>query len=222
MIASSSLVDLVPYAIPINDDVLKIESKTALTSPQIVFIGRQEIRKGVIELADAIPLVLKKHPSTHFTFVGGSAGSPKKGIDMISYLKEKLQKHIESVTFTGRVDHKKVAFYLDLGDIFVFPSHYESFGLVCTEAMAAGKAVIGSENGGMVEILKNGECGLLTFSNSDKIADNILKLIEDNNLRIALGKKARERIIQDYSFEAIIPRQIESYLNAISISQTLK
>lgn len=202
---------ILPIPLSINENILKIESRKVLTSVNIIFIGRLEIRKGVIELSNAIPLILNKHPDIKFTFVGRAANSPKKQVDMISYLSKKLQKYSDHITFTGGVPHEKIAAYLETGDIFIFPSHYESFGIVCTEAMAAGKAVIGSKNGGMVEILDNGNCGLMTEINSVEIAKNISRLILDSELRSRLGELARERVLNKYNLNDILNKQIDIY-----------
>lgn len=216
LIRSDKKIDHVPLFIKIESTIFDINSRKDLINPQIVFIGRHEIRKGVIELADAIPLVLRKYPTSHFTFVGAASFSPNSNLDMIEYLKLRLSKYKNNVTFTNQIPAEKIHVYLDLGDIFVFPSHYESFGIVCTEAMAAGKSVIGSKNGGMVEILDNGTCGLLTNANKSEISKNILKLINDNHLRLSLGAKARQRIKSFYDSKNILALQVSSYEDAIS------
>ncbi|RYZ27137.1 MAG: hypothetical protein EOO10_13635 [Chitinophagaceae bacterium] len=77
-------------------------------SPLIVFIGRMEIRKGVIELAKSVPSILKKYPKARFVFVGASSLSPRSGVDMISYLQEMLKRYITSITFTNRVGREEV------------------------------------------------------------------------------------------------------------------
>ena len=216
LLNESKPVDYVPYPIPIAPDTLKINPRTTLHQPQIVFIGRHEIRKGVIELAQAIPLVLKKYPNAHFTFVGGSSFSPDHKLNMIDFLTKKLYKYQRSITFTEAIEPSLVKDFLDLGDIFVFPSHYESFGMVCAEAMAAGKAVIGSVNGGMAEILQFGDCVLLVDANKQQIFAAIDQLLTNSTLRIRLGEKARSSILANYNERAILSLQLQSYEAAIS------
>lgn len=186
----------------------------------ILFIGRMEIRKGVVDLADAIPMILQKHPGTKFTFVGKAANSPQKGVDMISFLKNRVAAIKHAVMFTGEVDHTKLASYLNTADICIFPSHYESFGIACCEAMFMGKAVIGSTNGGMSEIIENNISGLLVEPKSAKnIADKIELLIENNELRLKLGQGASKRIRENYGAGAIVPLQIDNYIKAIKAAQ---
>jgi glycosyltransferase involved in cell wall biosynthesis len=183
----------------------------------IVFIGRMELRKGVIDLAKAIPLILQTYPETSFTFVGKPSVSPVKGQDMLVYLKELLSDYLDKVKFTGQVPPEEIIDYLSKGDIFVFPSHYESFGFVCCEAMAAGKAVIGSENGGMAELIDDGISGLLVEPKAPlELSEKVKQLIAADTLRVTLGTNARNAIIEKLSPEKIIPLQVALYHKAIS------
>ena len=135
---------------------------------------------------------------------------------MEQYLKLLLRKHVKNVRFTCPVPHNEVREYLNSIDIFVFPSHYESFGIACCEAMAAGKAVIGSKEGGMAEII-NQECGRLVAPHSaEDIGKEVLNLIENDNLRLSLGKHARARILKDFSGEYVIPLQLACYRKAMN------
>lgn len=88
-------------------------------------------------------------------------------------------------------------------DMLVLPSFSESFGLVLIEALACGKPVIGSDVGGITEII-NDDVGLLVDPNKvSSIAGAIDKLINDDDLRLVLSLNARNRAI-DFS-EVTIP-----------------
>jgi glycogen(starch) synthase len=209
---------IISFGFNFDKSVLGIKARETITSGhQVVFIGRLEKRKGVLALADAIPEVLLKHPSTVFTFVGGAALSPQPNLDMIEYLKMKLKKYGGRVEFTGRVSSEIIPQYLEKGDIFVFPSEYESFGIACCEAMAASKAVLGSANGGMAEIIDDYESGLLTMGKKAEIVKQLLLLIENNELRLKLGKNARRKILETHHIESIIAQNIEAYRRTINL-----
>jgi len=81
-----------------------------------------------------------------------------------------------------------------MADIFVLPSYptmtwQEQFGMVLIEALASGKPVISTMSGGIPEVL--GDAGILIPSGDYfQLAENILRLMKDDNLRDALGKKA--------------------------------
>ena len=215
--------DLVPLPICPPKEVFEIQASPFIKSdPHIIYIGRLEKRKGVIDLAKAIPDILKQWPNAIFTFIGKASLSPNRSMDMEVYLKERLARYSGSVNFTGAIPYSEVINYLKLGDIFVFPSHYESFGIACCEAMAAGKAVIGSNAGGMAEIMSEGS-GLLVDPHSPRqIAKQLLRILENNELRLSLGKQARARILNNYSAQSIIPLQIKCYEKAIAETKSNK
>ena len=76
----------------------------------------------------------------------------------------------------------------------------ESFGLVALEAMLAKKPVIGSNHGGLTEIIVNNETGFLVEPNNEtKLAEAISKLIENPELRKQLGEKGYQRAINEFS-----------------------
>ena len=188
----------------------------------VTFIGRLEARKGVLHLAQAIPLVLQRYPKARFRFVGSSRPSPNPFLDMGQYLKHKLRKYGNAVEFLGPVSSDKIPKILATTDICVFPSLWENFGLVCLEAMAAGRGVIGSNAGGISEIINSDRVGrLVPPASSHKIAASVLELLENPRLRISLGAAARDRILTEYSFDRIGAIQEASYTHAIIRRRTL-
>jgi glycosyltransferase involved in cell wall biosynthesis len=172
---------------------------------EVLFAGRVTAFKGVFVLAKAIPKVLRSHPDTRFIFVGWDVSSNKGG-STIEALKASLpKKSLENVTFTGHVKLEQVSTYYQRAAVCVFPSLYEIFGYTCLEAMAYGKAIIGSHNGGMRDLLDDGRCGLLyTPPNEDNLAQHINKLLENKNLRADLGAKAKARVLEHFNSERIM------------------
>lgn len=83
-------------------------------------------------------------------------------------------------------------------DLFVFPTFYEPFGMVITEAMASGLPVITSRRAGAAEMIADGETGLLVENPGDTqgLANQIQKLIADTSLREGMGKQARLAVAQ--------------------------
>jgi len=208
--------DIVPLPFDASPFLNLTSRKNIDTSPHIVFFGRMEYRKGVLDLAAAIPIILKTFPNALFSFIGQAAESPIKGIDMKAYLQKILQRNNRSVSFPGRLTRSELIAHLQKGDVFVFPSHYESFGLALCEAMAAGKAVIASRNGGMGEIVEDGISGLLVNPKQPKeLAEKIISACQNNSLRLALGVSARERIQQLLSPKKVLQQQLNCYQQAI-------
>lgn len=206
-----------PLLFQVQKEILSIkQNNISNVILNIVFYGRLEVRKGVLEIAKAIPLLLKKNPLLTFYFIGKTANSPIACMDMGEFLKQKLKKFSKSVIFQEAFQPEHISKILDIGDIFLFPSRFDSFGLVCCETMAAGKAVIGSNSGGMAEIIENGISGLLVEPNNPKdIVKKISILLENPELRFKIGVNARKRILNNYSSEIIIPKQIGIYSEVI-------
>ncbi len=209
-----ALVSHVPLPYTPGPDLLTIPIDT--DTGRVTFLGRLEMRKGVIDLAQAIPLVLRRHPSAKFRFVGRARASPRYDMNMREYLERKLSSCLDSVEFRDPVPLAAVPQVLSETDICVFPSVWESYGFVCLEAMAAARGVIGSSAGGMAELLGGGEVGLLVPPHCpNKIADAICALLSDPARRKTLGQTARERTLREYNPDRIGALQEQSYLRAI-------
>ncbi|MGD1874837.1 MAG: glycosyltransferase family 4 protein [Mastigocoleus sp.] len=191
---------------------IAVETRTNI----ITFIGRLEIRKGILELGAAIPLILKRYPDVRFRFIGSSLPSPKPGLDMQAYLEQKLKRYLPALEFTGSVALDRIPYWLAKTDICVFPSRWENFPNVCLEAMAAARGVVGSSAGGMAEMLDQGKVGrLIPPENSQKIAEAVIELLANPQLRMQLGRAARDRVLSEYNLDRIGQLQEESYERAI-------
>jgi glycosyltransferase involved in cell wall biosynthesis len=204
----------VPNLYAASEQMLAIP--TDAVTNRITFLGRLEVRKGVLDLARAIPLVLRRHPQAKFRFVGRPLASPLPGLDMQQYLERKLARHLASVEFHGPVSLPDIPRMLAETDICVFPSLWENFPNVCLEAMAAGRGVVGSSAGGMLDMLEDGKYGLnvpphRVFALSEAIGS----LLTDPARRMALGQAAREKVLSVYTLERIGALQEDSYRRAI-------
>ncbi|MDP9173940.1 MAG: glycosyltransferase family 4 protein [Planctomycetota bacterium] len=196
------------------DALLEIDPKTQNNT--VTFLGRLEVRKGVIDLARAIPLVLRQLPDVKFRLVGRSV-ELRPGLQMETHLRELLAGHLGSVEFTGPVPLEQIPRMLAETDICVFPSIWENFPNVCLEAMSAARGVVGSSAGGMSEILDFGAAGVLVPPrNPRELADAIIKLCQNPALRIKLGMNARARVLSEYNAQRVGQLQEASYRRAIA------
>ena len=185
----------------------------------VTYYGRLEMRKGVVDLAAAIPLILAACPSARFRFVGRSLTSPKMGQDMRAFLTQALARQSSAVEFRDPVSPDSIPALLAETDICVFPSLWESFGYTCLEAMAAGRGVVATDPSGMAEMLREGgaEFGLLVPPQSpERIAAATIALLQNPARRIAFGKSARQRVLEQYSVSRVGALQEESYRRAIN------
>lgn len=211
-------ISVVPLMFEPGPDFLAIEPETQ--TGVVLFLGRLEARKGVLELARAIPLVLAKRPDVRFRFIGRSLPHPEDGRPMIEHLRRQIRGYETSVEFIDAVPHVDVPRELARADVCVFPSDWEASGFVCLEAMAAARGVVGSSAGGMGELIEHGETGLLAPPrNPTSLSAAILELVADPSRRIVMGRAAREAALKLAAPSRVLPLQEASYRRAILRAQ---
>ncbi|XGV97100.1 MAG: glycosyltransferase family 4 protein [Leptolyngbya sp. BL-A-14] len=206
-----------PY-IP-TTELLTISPQTQTQT--VSFLGRLEVRKGVLNLAKAIPLILQKHPQVTFQFVGEVCPSPTNpNVTMQQYLTRQLWRYRRSLKFTGAIPLQQIPSYLAQTDICVFPSRWENFPNVCLEAMAAARGIVGSHAGGMTQMLDDGKAGhLISPQKPEQIAAAVIDLLNNPTRRIEMGELARERVLSEYNLDRIGSLQEASYERAIARRQ---
>ncbi len=193
-----------------------LDIPVATGTHRVTFIGRLEVRKGVLELAAAIPQILRHHPDTQFRFIGAAWPASVPGLDMKQYLLQRLHRYRGQLEFTGAVPLDAIPRFLAETDLCVFPSRWENFPGVCLEAMAAARGIVGSTAGGMVEMLDNGAVGrLVNPRNPREIATAVSELLHNLTLRMQLGSAARDRILTHYNLATIGQLQEHIYSEAI-------
>jgi glycosyltransferase involved in cell wall biosynthesis len=162
------------------------------SAPLIVTVGRLFRSKGYFELLQALAIVKHEFPDVRLAVVGTDYPA---GSGTTHALKESARELGvgENVVFTG--ERSDVASLLAACDIFSLPSLWEPFGLVYAEAMAMKRPVVALNNGGTLEVVEHGKCGLLsTPDDIDALAANLLRLLRDTALRIQLGEYGRSRV----------------------------
>lgn len=208
----------VPYPYVPSQQLLDIPIETYTNT--VTFVGRLEIRKGILDLAKAIPAIIKQCPDTKFRFVGRALNSPNQNLDMQQYLEKKLFRYQNALEFTGGISPDQIPEILAQTDVCIFPSRWENFPNVCLEAMAAGRGVVGSSAGGMAEMLDQNRAGRLIPPHSpEKIAEAVIELIKNPELRMQFGQKARDRVLSEYSLDKIGTLQEAAYQRAIERRQ---
>ena len=121
--------------------------------------------------------------------------------------------------FVGK--QARIADYLAVADVFLLPSQEESFGLAALEAQACEVPVVATRIGGIPEVVTDGESGFLSnVGDTEKMADDALKFIKDDEMRRAFGSRGRELAVSRYSSEKIIPQYINFYEKVLA--QTAK
>lgn len=122
-----------------------------------------------------------------------------------------LKSNLPSAVFTGKLDAADLAMSYASSDIFFFPSESETFGNVTLEAMASGLPAIVADATGSRSIVENGVSGFVQDARNEAGFDqHILRLIDDKNLRIAMGKAARQRALM-FNWDSILAKLVASF-----------
>ncbi|MBD2130802.1 glycosyltransferase family 4 protein [Microcoleus sp. ZQ-A2] len=204
----------VPYGYTPSAELLNIPVETHTNT--VAFLGRLESRKGVLDFAKSIPLILKQCPDAKFQFVGRSSGSPDPKRDMREYIKDFLQPYVESIEFTDQVPLNQLPSIFASTDICVFPSLWDNFPFICLDAMSAGRGVVASNAGGTAEMLNTPDVGRLVSPKSpQEIAQSVVELLQDPPLRVKLGVAARQRVLEEYNVSRVGDLVEASYRRAI-------
>ncbi len=174
------------------------------------FIGRLVKEKGILELLNAMRLVVDGMPEAHLLVIGDSLPSDRDqqtkamAIDMAD--QEGLAGH---VTFLGLRDD--VHRLLGAVDAVTLPSHREGFPRSIIEAMAAGKPVVATNIRGCREAIVDGETGFLVpVSDVHALASSLGKLLSDHDLAKRLGMQARERAVELFDEQKVLDREMDA------------
>lgn len=164
------------------------EKSSQLENKRILSVGRYVDQKGYDLLIEAWALVAHKHADWHLDIFG----SGEEHDNLVALIKErKLENSLTLHSPTHDIEKE----YLD-SSIYVLSSRYEGFGMVLVEAMACGLPCISFDcPQGPSEIIADRIDGLLAENgNIQDLADKLELLINDKDLRIGMGNKARQNI----------------------------
>lgn len=172
----------------------------------VAYCGRLVKRKGLINLFESWETVIKKTNKAVLLVVGSGKNQPDS-IEEI--LKEKIKNDMKGKIFlVGEKNKLEVSNYLKTSDIFVYPSLLsEGTPFSLLEAMACGLAVVGSNVGGINEVITPKKTGILfSKGNSKELFLKTLELINNSSLRKKLGENAYREIKNKYEISLIMDK----------------
>ena len=170
----------------------------------LVHVSNFRAVKRPVDCIEIFAKVRARGASTKLIMVGDG---PERGAAV--YRAEQLSVR-DDVLFVGK--QVNIPSYLGVADVFLLPSELESFGLAALEAQACEVPVIATRIGGIPEVIAEGETGYLSdVGDVDKMSEDTLRLLADEDLQRAFGEKGRELALQRYGSDKIIPQYIEFY-----------
>jgi glycosyltransferase involved in cell wall biosynthesis len=166
----------------------------------ILSVSRLTHKNGIDTLIRAFSVLKPKHPDWELVIIGDGEE------------KERLMKLASNeVIFHPPVKHEEISKWYSSADVFCRPSRDEGFGIVFIEAMACGITPVGTMVGGIPDIIKHYENGILVKpDNPEELAEYLEKVLTDDKLRVKLSENALETA-KKFSWEGILPRIREMY-----------
>jgi glycosyltransferase involved in cell wall biosynthesis len=159
----------------------------------IGYVGRLNEEKGVLNLLEAIPQVVRERPHVRFIIVGGGR------------LREEILRSLDTNNITGHVElvkwvsHHELPAWLNKFKLLVIPSYTEGLPNVMLEAMACGTPVLATSVGGVPDVIEDGRTGFLMETNtSECIARNIIRAISYPDLQ-EISKTACVYVRKEYT-----------------------
>jgi glycosyltransferase involved in cell wall biosynthesis len=176
--------------------------------PVILNVGHIAWRKGQAVLAEAFARIAPRHPDWTLQL----AGTDADGVALEQILRITREQHLD-----GRIlllgERNDALALMQHAAIYVQPSFWEALGLALQEAMSCGCACIGSRVGGIPELVREGETGLLFEpGNVAQLSQALEQLIRDESRRETLGRAAAASIRErGMTVEAMVKQHLELY-----------
>ncbi len=204
-------IEVIPY--PMGDTPRLRRGPEIWENGTICYVGRIELRKGVLEWVDAAVEVAAEQPDICFEFIGGDV--PSGVIDHRSVgqmARERIPRPMKRrFRFRGSQPASTIRQLLACSRVAVVPSRWENLPYSCIEAMSTGLPVIASPEGGMKELLVDGESGWVAASQSSQALAAALRraLRTPAAIRADMGNEAALAVRRLCDNSAIVRRQLE-------------
>lgn len=191
---------------------LRIRKKLriSLKKTVIIFVGKLAKSKGIFELLTAFIKLNYKYSDLYLILIGNI--SERTVLDKIissNYANNKIH-------LVGEIPQNEIPYWLSASDIFVFPTYNEGLPNALMEAMACGLPVVATKVGGIPEVVRDGQNGILIDKkNVTSIEHSIEKLIENKSMCKKMGERGRITIEEKFSWDNSAKKLIRIYNNII-------
>jgi glycosyltransferase involved in cell wall biosynthesis len=184
----------------------------------IVFVGTVIEKKGVRQLVQAMPEVLRAAPHARLEIYGNDTRDGDTGESFTTILKRSIApEHAGRIVFQGPVPRAELPKLMARAAICVYPSHMEAHPIAWLEGLAMGKAMLTSNTGPAPEVVEDGKTALTCNPHDPaSIAGGLLRLLNDPGLRRKLAEAARASAVERFALPHIIDINIAYYRRLIA------
>lgn len=195
-----------PNGIP-NSCKEELEARRNNEVPHLLFLSNLLINKGVFVLLDALKILKEKGYLFSCQYVGGETAEINAMQFAVEVERRKLN---DRVAYVGRKVGEEKNTFFQQADIFILPTMNECFPLVILEAMEYKLPVISTNEGGIPDIVKDGENGLICEKqNTYSLADCIAKLLDDEELRVKMGNAGYDKFCREFTLQRFENRMLD-------------
>ncbi len=175
--------------------------------PVIGFVGELREKKGLQTLLSGYAQVVKTRPASLLI-----VGEVREGEDKKIFDEFKITNYQLPITLTGAVPHKGMPAYYSLMDVFVHPSLRDGMPNAVLEAMACGVPVVATPVGGVLDVVKDRENGMIVPVNEvETLCQAVETVISDESLCNKLNQSARQTIIEKFTPEKELDANLSVY-----------
>jgi len=169
--------------------------------PTLAYVGRVTRQKGLPVLLRAAELL---DPDVQIVLCAGQADTEELGAEVTGLVGHLRDTRSGVIWLNGMLPKREVIQILSHATVFACPSLYEPLGIVNLEAMACGTAVVGSNVGGIPEVVLDAQTGLLVPpGDHELLAEALSSLLGDPARAAAMGQLGRERVTAEFSWAAV-------------------
>lgn len=178
----------------------------------LLFVGRISAIKGLHILIKSLRYL---EENIRLIIIGPPDWDVNYYQKILKLIKKENQKGKHEIRYLGAMEQTKLVEWYQKTSLFILPSLYEAFGVTILEALACETPVIATRVGGIPEIIKNNETGILISPNNPKsLAEAIQHLLENRDIRLKMGREGRKRVIKEYSLE-VTCRKLSAIYNQL-------
>lgn len=204
---------LTPLGIPVTAPPVAPSERSC--RKEVLYVGRLEPRKGVEDLINALPLILAGDPEITVTIAGAEDDRPGRPSYEEVFRMVVPRADQGRVTFTGRLtDDERTCAYRRAA-LAVFPSRYESFGLVLLEAMVHATPVVATRVGGIPEVVDDSTAELVPAGSPERLAAVVLALLADPDRRDSLGRAGARHVRDRFTLDRMLDGTLRAYDKAL-------